>query len=158
LTDDVLTMGTFTVQRSARRDAGLDVTALALAGPVFDPERASFADAARGLVLDGLREPWWLGPVEVPEWIGNAQVLPRYLRSCLDEQPAQHLEAVRCPVVITRGDRDPLCRHCWAARLAAAPGRTLVTVPGGSHTYMAARPEAFATSLVAGGFAVSAPS
>jgi pimeloyl-ACP methyl ester carboxylesterase len=142
--------------RLARCDAGLDVAAAALSGPVFDPERATVVDAARGLVLDGVREPWWLGPIEVPEWVGNARVLPRYLRSCLDEPLAQHLEAVRCPVVITRGDRDPLCRHSWAAQLAAAPGRTLVTVPGGSHTYMAAQPEAFATSLIAGGFAMSA--
>ena len=83
-----------------------------------------------------------------PSWI--ADNLDRYWRPL-----GEHLEDVRCPVVVTRGDRDPLSRHEWAASLTDRPRRTLVTVPGGGHTYMAADPAALATSLATGGFAGS---
>jgi pimeloyl-ACP methyl ester carboxylesterase len=131
---------------------GLDVRGLALVGPVFDPAAATVGRAGLRLVVDGRWEPWWLGPSEVPEWVRNARRLPGYLRSCLSESLEGCLDAVTCPVVVARGDRDPLSRHEWAARLTEAPRRVLVTVPGGSHTYMAGRPVLLADSLDVGHF------
>ena len=138
---------------AARRTVGLDVRALALVSPTFDPRRRSLLGAAAGLLRDGPNEPWWLGPTQLHEWVRNARVLPPYLVSCLREPLAGHLADVGCPVVVTRGDRDPLSRHEWVSSLTDRPGRTLVTVPGGGHTYLAADPAALATSLAAGHFA-----
>ena len=147
--------GCLLAARVARGSVGLEVEELGLVSPTFDPARASLPGTAGRLLLDGRHEPWWLGPVEVPEWARNARGLPRYLLSCLREPLEEHLDDVRCPVVVTRGDRDPLSRHEWVASLTDRPHRTLVTVPGGGHTYMAANPVALAASLAAGGFAGS---
>jgi pimeloyl-ACP methyl ester carboxylesterase len=144
--------GCLLAARLARSSIGLDIRALALAGPVFDPASATLRRAGTRLLQDSREEPWWLGLSEAPEWLRNARALPGYLRSCLVESLLAHLNAVACPVVVTRGDRDPLSRHEWAARLAEGPGRTLVTVPGGSHTYMAGRPGLLAESLDVGRF------
>jgi pimeloyl-ACP methyl ester carboxylesterase len=133
--------------------AGADIVGLALVGPVFDPESATVARGGRRLLRDRLREPWWLGPTELPEWLRNARALPTFLRSCLPERIEERLTGVRCPVVVVRGDRDPLSRHEWAVQLANGSERTLVTVPGGAHTFMAARPHALAESLSVGRFA-----
>jgi len=142
---------------SARVASGVDVSvdmvrALALVGPVFDPQRASIRSAGLALVRDGLREPWWLGPREAPEWASNAVRLPSFLKSCLAERLAEQLAMVRCPVAVIRGDRDRMSRHAWAAGLAEGPDRTLVTVPGGAHTFMAGAPAALTEALEIAGF------
>jgi pimeloyl-ACP methyl ester carboxylesterase len=147
--------GCLLAARMARSSLGLDVEAVALVSPVFDPARASLPSAAGRLLLDGRNEPWWLAPVEAPEWARNARGLPGYLLSCLREPLDEHLDDVRCPVVVTRGERDSLSRHEWAASLTDRPHRTLVTVPGGGHTYMAADPAALPDSLAGGHFAAS---
>jgi len=139
-------------RRPSEEDGGVDVRAVALVGPVFDPARATVAKAGARLLADGSAEPWWLGPSEAPEWIRNARQLPGYLRSCLRERLDEHLDQVACDVVIVRGDRDPLSRHEWVAGLVDRPSRTLVTVPGGAHTFMAKSPSAFAESLRVGRF------
>jgi pimeloyl-ACP methyl ester carboxylesterase len=149
--------GCLLAARAADPDYELDIGALALVSPVFAPTTATVIDAARLLALDGVREPWWLGPSELPEWLRNLRGLPRYLRSCLAEQLDRRLDALRCPVLIVRGERDRLCPHDWATELANAAGRVLVTVPGGAHTYMAAEPTAFADSLAVGGFGTPWP-
>jgi pimeloyl-ACP methyl ester carboxylesterase len=124
---------------------------------VFDPVRRGVARAGGALARDGLGEPWWLGPRELPEWLRQASALPPYLKSCLADPIEDHLVDGRCPTLIVRGDQDPLSRHTWAAELARSPegadaSRSLITVPGGSHTFMAARPDALADSLLVGGF------
>jgi pimeloyl-ACP methyl ester carboxylesterase len=149
--------GCLLATRLARRYTGLDARILALVGPVFDPVRRGVARAGGALARDGLREPWWLGPLELPEWLRQASALPPYLKSCLADPIEDHLADVRCPVLIVRGDKDPLSRHTWAAELARGPQRAdassiLITVPGGSHTFMAARPEALADALLVGGY------
>jgi pimeloyl-ACP methyl ester carboxylesterase len=144
--------GCLLAARLAVARAGLDVRALALVGPVFDPTSATVARGGARLVVDGRSEPWWLAPSQLPEWVRNARALPGYVRSCLAESLEDDLASVGCPVVVVRGDRDPLSRHEWAARLADRPGRTLVVVPGGGHTYMAGRPAALADSLATGRF------
>jgi pimeloyl-ACP methyl ester carboxylesterase len=50
-------------------------------------------------------------------------------------------------VTVVRGDRDPLSSQQWAAQLADGPGRRLVVVPGGAHTFMLDRPGLMADAL-----------
>jgi pimeloyl-ACP methyl ester carboxylesterase len=144
--------GCLVAARLARAAAGLEIGALAVVSPVFDPASATLGRAARGLLVDGMWEPWWLGPMELPEWVRNARALPTFLRSCLSESLEEHLDTARCPVVIVRGGLDPLSRHEWVARLGDNQQRTLVSVPGGSHTFIAARPAVLADSLAVGRF------
>jgi pimeloyl-ACP methyl ester carboxylesterase len=143
--------GCLLASRLARADQHLDVRDVVLVSPVFDPAISTPVPIGGGFLRNAPREPWWLGPLEVPEWIRNARALPGYFRSCLAESVDEHVDAARCPVLVVRGERDPMSRHEWTARLADAPGRRLVIVPGGSHTFMAARPEALADALVTGG-------
>jgi pimeloyl-ACP methyl ester carboxylesterase len=127
------------------------VSHLALLGPVTDPARATAAAQGADLVRDMLRES--------PS--ANLLVLAAYLqcgpRWYAKELPAMlrypTLEAVgraACPVVVIRGQRDPIARSAWAARVAeAARDGRLVEVPGARHVVQHDAPEQTAAAIVA---------
>ena len=109
---------------------------IVLIGPVVDPARHTLATQAMDLGMDMLREP--------PR--ANARVLVDYLRggmgwylanlkAMFDYRTEEWLREVGCPVVVMRGERDPVAREPWCRRLvAAAAGPShLVTVPGRAH-------------------------
>ncbi|MFJ6676589.1 alpha/beta fold hydrolase [Actinosynnema sp. NPDC091369] len=55
-------------------------------------------------------------------------------RHLLDDPVEHKLRHVRTPTVVTRGSRDPIVSHEWAAEVAAAlPHGRLVEVPGAGH-------------------------
>jgi pimeloyl-ACP methyl ester carboxylesterase len=132
---------------AARLAPRAEVPDLALVGPVVDPAKRSLAGIGGAWLKDGRNEPPRLVLLEAPEWVRHARGLWPYLRSCLATALEDQLREVTCPVTVVRGDRDPLSSQQWAAQLADGPGRRLVVVPGGAHTFMLDRPGLMADAL-----------
>ena len=127
-------MGTqFAIEQAIRRPA--EVAGIVLIAPVVDSERRTLAAQARDLALDTFREP--------PG--ANARVLTDYLKCGLvwylatlkamfDYDTEARMQLTGCPVVVVRGEHDPVAREPWCHRLAeVAPHGVLVTVPGTAH-------------------------
>ena len=123
------------------------VQRLVLCSPVIDPTQRSLARFVASAVRDAPRESPRLAVEEIPQWWQDRRRLWPYLRSCLGTALEPLLDPVTADVTVVRGERDPLSRHTWAAELAERSGGSLVTVPGGSHTFMYTRPDLLVRAL-----------
>lgn len=124
---------------------------LALLGPVTDPDRATAAAQAADLARDMLRE--------TPA--ANALVLGAYLRcgprwyvrelpTMLGYPTLDAVSRVECPVLVVRGERDPVARSAWARRLAgAARDGRLVEIPRAHHVVQHNAPGETASAIMA---------
>ena len=111
------------------------VAALVFLSPAFDRRFGSVAAQFARLLVDlllerpsfiaaGLRDWWRAGPWRLLAMAREAA------RSPFDEMVA----AVRCPVLVVRGGRDPLTTGRWASELAGRAARGAVAVvPGAAH-------------------------
>ncbi|MET0932480.1 MAG: alpha/beta fold hydrolase [Mycetocola sp.] len=137
LTDVVLvghSMGTqFVVETAAVHPTA--VTGIVLAGPVVDERARMPWQQGMRLARDVLRE------TPVANWIVATDYVRSGIRWYLTELPVmlgyrteQRLPLVSVPVLVLRGERDPIAPHGWSARLTttARDGR-LVEVPGAAH-------------------------
>lgn len=111
------------------------VAGLVLVGPTGDPARRRFLPQLLRLLACTVTEPPSLVPLvarDYARWgVGR---LVRTARSMLAESLDGRLAELDLPVVVVRGERDPICRGAWAERIAsAAPGGRLVVVPGAGH-------------------------
>ena len=123
----------FTVEVAAR---GSDrVAGLVLIGAVVDERaRAPWQQGMR-LARDVLRES------PTANWIVGTDYLRSGLRWYLTELPVMlgyriehRIRSVAVPVLVLRGERDPIAPHGWSSALAArAVDGRLVDVPGGAH-------------------------
>lgn len=120
------------------------VRGLVLIGPTWDPAAPSVVRHALRLANGSYQEPPSLLPLLVWEYAlwGPARVL-RIARSMLRHPVADRLAEVAAPVVVVRGEHDPVCGAAWA-RLAAAQPRNgrLVVVPGAAHAVHWSHPAA----------------
>ncbi len=125
------------------------VAALALVGPVVDRRaRAPWQQGMR-LSRDALRES------PTANWIVGTDYVRSGFRWYLTELPVmleyrteRRLPLVAAPVLVLRGERDPIAPHGWAVELArcAVDGR-LVTIPGAAHVVQWTASSAVATVL-----------
>jgi pimeloyl-ACP methyl ester carboxylesterase len=123
------------------------VEQLVLCSPVVDPTQRSVGKLVASAIRDAPRESPRLAVEELPQWWQDRRRLWPYLRSCLDTPLERLLDPVAAAVTVVRGDRDPLSRPAWAAELAERGDGSLVTVPGGSHTFMYTQPELLVRAL-----------
>jgi pimeloyl-ACP methyl ester carboxylesterase len=119
------------------------VAAVVLMGPVVDSSRKSVTQQALALTRDS---------VFSESLTSNAIVFSDYLRAgprwYLTELPVMmdypledRLAAVRQPVLVLRGTRDPIARRPWCAKLAAAaPQGTMAEVLGQGHVFQHTAP------------------
>jgi pimeloyl-ACP methyl ester carboxylesterase len=119
------------------------VAAVVLMGPVVDSSRKSVPRQALALTRDAMFS-------ESPA--SNAIVFSDYFRAgprwYLTELPVMmeypmedRLAAVRQPVLVLRGTRDPVARRSWCAKLAeVAPQGTMVEVLGQGHVFQHTAP------------------
>lgn len=119
------------------------VRGLVLIGPTWDPAAPTVARQLVRLLNGGYREPPSLIPVLVGEYArwGPRRILAG-ARSMLDHPFAERLALVDAPVVVVRGEHDPVCGGPWAELVAGVASAPLVTVPGAAHAVHWSHPEA----------------
>lgn len=111
------------------------VSGVVVVGPVVDERaRAPWQQGMR-LARDVLRES------PTANWIVGTDYLRSGLRWYLTELPVMldyriedRIRLVTAPVLVLRGERDPIAPQGWSARLAGcAPSGRLTSVPGAAH-------------------------
>ena len=108
---------------------------LVLQGPTADPASRSVIGIALRWLMNSRREPSNLSFL-LSEYhkAGFLRVAGTY-RAMLRDRIEDRLPKVGAPVLVVRGDRDPIVPEAWAKRVAAlAPHGQLIVVPGAAHT------------------------
>jgi pimeloyl-ACP methyl ester carboxylesterase len=117
--------------------------AVVLIGPVVDPAAPRSWHQACRLALNSLREPARLVALCLADYLRGGprsywQSLPHMLRYPI----CARLALVSAPVLLVRGQRDPIAPAGFVRELAAsAPSARLLEVPGAAHLAMATHPQ-----------------
>jgi pimeloyl-ACP methyl ester carboxylesterase len=135
-------MGSQVATELAARNPGL-ARGLILIGPVTEPPAHPVRQFWR-LMRDLPREPARINAVVLRDYVRGgvrsfASTLPRMLEYPL----AERLSAVSAPLVLMRGEHDPISSLPFLHRLAAAApgGARVVQIPGAAHVAMTVRPD-----------------
>lgn len=113
------------------------VAALVLASPTVDPALRTWPRVLGSWVLDSRFQLPGLQQVHRPEWrrAGARQIvhlISVHLRDHLEDT----VPALRCPVLVLRGEADRMSTEPWARRLAElAPDGRFAAMPG-PHTFV----------------------
>lgn len=142
-------MGTQFAAELALREPDL-VAGVVLMGPVVDSGRKSVTRQAVALTRDAMFSE---------SLTSNMIVFSDYLRAgprwYLTELPVMmeypmrdKVAAVRQPVLVLRGTKDPIAKNAWCASLAgAAQQGTFAEIPGQGHVFQHTAPEAAAQTI-----------
>lgn len=136
-------MGAQVVVEAALRHPD-EVLSVVLVGPVVDDRRASLVRLALALARDGLVEDVRMNAVLLTDYLRSVRQYLRELRPML-RYPMRHaVAALRVPVLVVRGTRDPIARSDWAARLIRSARRGALVELYGAHHVQEHQPVAFA--------------
>lgn len=111
------------------------LTRAVLVAPTLDPAARSVHRQARRLAADALREPRSTLPWAFADYVrcGPLRML-RTLRDALAVPVEERLPRIAVPVLLVRGERDPVAPQPWIDRAAALlPDARAVVVPGAAH-------------------------
>ncbi|WP_026373717.1 alpha/beta fold hydrolase [Agrococcus lahaulensis] len=120
-------------------------------GPVTDHRHRSPAAQALALLVDGLREPPSGNAIILSDYVraGPAWYLVQ-LRHMLGYPLERAVERLRVPLLVVRGERDPIAGLRWSRELRdRAPRARLVHVPGHPHAVQHTAPRAVASAILA---------
>lgn len=110
------------------------VAALVLAGPTVDSAARSIRQQALYLLRDLLGERpavLWRG---AREYLRGGPHLITKMRRTIEHEPESAYAQVRCPVLVLRGERDPLAPEKWCRQIVEAiPGARLEVIPDHGH-------------------------
>lgn len=122
---------------------------LVLIGPTVDAAARGPVPQVGRLLLDATRErPSLLGIAVSDSFLTRRRAVFRYARAALHHRIETRVPLVAAPVLILRGDRDPLVPRAWAQRLAtAAPRGSVIEVAGAAHACHHGRPSQVAELL-----------
>ncbi len=125
------------------------VAAVVLASPAPDPSQRPLVRQAWHLLLDGPREHPSMAMLAVADYL---RVGPSWVLRAIGEARRGDGEAIvssiQQPVLVVRGDRDPLVSPQWAhALVRALPSGELATIPGAPHGLPYSAPGAFAAAV-----------
>lgn len=144
------------VVEAVSREPGL-ASALVLNAPTMLAERRSIGAQLWLVARDSPREPLSLVPHVVRDYLvaGPVRILAT-LKDALRDRIEDKLPAVRVPVTIVTGARDPVSPPAWCERLARLVGTRvrgvearLIVVPGAAHAVPFSHPEALAAEVAA---------
>ncbi len=135
------------VVAAAQRDPR--VVGVVLLGPTTDPRLRRWAVLAGRWLATAVREPLRQVPLVVAQWARTGpRAMVRLWRLASPDRIDRRIATLSVPVVVVRGTRDALCRHGWAAGLAAAaPTGRLVEIPGAAHMTVQTHPDEVADIL-----------
>lgn len=145
----------FAVELARRRPD--KVSHIVLMGPVVDERRRSAFQQALALGLDSLLEPPSANFVVFTDYLRAG---PRWylteLPAMLDYPTEDRLREVQVPVLVVRGERDPIAGPGWCEKLARQAQRSrLVQLPG-AHVVQHSSTVAVASAVTA--FVAAEPS
>ncbi len=126
---------------AARRRA---VAGLVLVGPTMDSTARSWLGQSTRWLRNSLHEPPSLSLVLARDYADCGLRRPvATFAAALEDPIEEHLAEVERPVLIVRGQQDPIAPRGWRERLAAGtPRGTFVEVPGAAHTVNYSHPDA----------------
>lgn len=105
-----------------------------LAGPTVDKAARNVASQARYLLLDLIGERplvIWRG---AREYLRGGPHLIRKIRATIVHEPENAFVRIHCPVLVLRGEDDPLATPAWCqAIIDAIPGAELAVIPDHGH-------------------------
>ena len=123
------------------------VAAVVLLGPAFEPDARRPAGLLARIGRAALVESPRLLPRTVPYYARGGRRFIEFVREALHDRPEALIGSVRCPVLVARGTRDPICSPGWSRRLAeAAREGQSYTLPG-AHNVPFTHPKAVVTLL-----------
>ena len=128
-------------------------SAIVLNAPTMVAEHRSIGAQLWRVMRDSPREPLSLIPHVVRDYwrAGPVRILAT-LNDALRDRIEDKLPAIRVPVLIVNGARDPVSPPAWGERLARLVGETgtrFVVVPGAAHAVPFSHPQALAAEIVA---------
>lgn len=136
-------MGSQVVVESARQHPSV-VRSVVMVGPVIAAGRRTLRQQAFDLARDGLVERVRMNAVLVTDYLRSMRQYLHELRPMLRYGTEDTVAQLAQPVLVVRGDRDPIARREWSERVAAAaPDGTFVELAGPHHV-QERQPEAFA--------------
>jgi 2-hydroxy-6-oxonona-2,4-dienedioate hydrolase len=111
------------------------VDRLVLVGPTFDPGYDSYLQQAGRLLLDAFREAPSLVPVAVYDYLRTgAWRFWKTFKHAFDDPIETKLAHVPQPVLVVRGERDPIVTQRWAEQMVQLlPRGRLEVIPGAPH-------------------------
>jgi 2-hydroxy-6-oxonona-2,4-dienedioate hydrolase len=124
---------------------------LVLIGPTVDAEaRRPLRQIGRLLVDATVERPQLIALTLTDSFLTDRTTVLRYFQAMLAHRIEERIPLVSVPVLVVRGELDPVVPRRWARRLVAlAPLGTSVEVPGGGHACHYGRPGLVAGLLLA---------
>lgn len=126
------------------------LTAAVLVGLTVDPEARRMSTQIGRLLTDVPREPWGLYRIAMRDYFraGFARCL-QSLRHALHDPVAEKLAAIRVPVLVVRGEHDPIVPQRWSERaVGLARDARGVTLPGAAHAVNFSSPEGLVNEVL----------
>jgi pimeloyl-ACP methyl ester carboxylesterase len=110
------------------------VSGVVLAGPTVDKAARNVRAQARYLLSDLIGERplvIWRG---AREYLRGGPHLIRKVRATVAHQPEEAFARIQCPVLVLRGEDDPLAPMSWCQEiLDQIPGAALEVIPDHGH-------------------------
>lgn len=124
-------------------------SALVLVGPTTDAAARSWRGQATRWVVNGFREPLSLGAVLVRDYLDCGLRRPAgTFRYALEDRIEDHITGCDAPILIVRGERDPIAPLAWCERLRErAQQAEVVEVAGAAHTVNYSHPDRLVREL-----------
>jgi pimeloyl-ACP methyl ester carboxylesterase len=112
-------------------------------GPTMDPTARTTLRQFWRLLMDSTREAPTQPLLTLADyWITGPYRTWKTLQYGLRDPIRAKLPRVGIPVLVVRGERDPIVPHAWAAEVTALlPCARLVTIPGAAHTVNYSAPD-----------------
>ncbi|UER55473.1 alpha/beta fold hydrolase [Kineosporiaceae bacterium SCSIO 59966] len=124
------------------------VTRLVLIGPTVDPAQRRLPVLLAAWLRDMPRESRRLGLEQLPDWWrAGARRIAAGIQAALEDRPEDVAAHLQVAATVVRGQADPICRHAWAAELAALLSARLLVVPQAGRAWPYSRPETFVEVL-----------
>lgn len=145
-------MGAQTVVEVALRYPEL-TRRLVLIGPTTDPCVGGALRQIGRLVVDATVErPSLVWLTLTDTFRTRRRAVYRYFRAALAHPMADRIAQVQIPILLVRGERDPVATRRWVQKLRQiAPDAELVEVPRAGHACHHGRPQAVADLLLESG-------
>ena len=120
------------------------VDRLVLQGPTVDPDARTFLRQVWRIIRNSARERPGLGRIMMADYArAGLRRIVGTIRMALQDRIENKLPYIEAPVLVVRGQHDPLAPQRWAERVCRLlPRGELAVIPGAAHTINYTGPDA----------------